>query len=58
MSFSILTELLKLEDLTGADIAHIKRIARNHGVMRYVLVWLENNEEITAFHRHAIEEVK
>jgi len=56
MSFSITTKRLLLEDLTMQDLAGIQRIARDITVMRYVLIWLENDEQVAAFHRHAIEE--
>ncbi|WP_321506067.1 GNAT family protein [uncultured Methanoregula sp.] len=56
MSFSITTERLVLEDLTWDDLASLKRIARDPSLMKYVLIWLENDEQVTGFLRHAIEE--
>jgi [ribosomal protein S5]-alanine N-acetyltransferase len=56
MSFSITTERLLLEDIRTEDLAGIRCIARNHGVMKYVLIWLENDEQIERFLRHAVDE--
>ena len=56
MSFQIRTERLILEDMTGQDLASIRRIARDTGVMKYVLIWLENEEQVVGFLQHAIEE--
>src|SRR5512145_1904722 len=56
MSFRITTERLILEDLTGADLPGIQCIARDHDVMKYVLIWLEDNEQVARFLQHAIEE--
>lgn len=56
MSFRITTERLHLEDLTGQDLVNIQRIARDKNVMQYVLIWLENDEQIASFLQHAIDE--
>jgi [ribosomal protein S5]-alanine N-acetyltransferase len=56
MSFSITTERLLLEDLTSKDLCGIQRIARDQSVMKYVLIWLENDEQVAGFLQHAIEE--
>ena len=56
MSFSITTERLLLEDIRTEDLAGIRCIARNPGVMKYVLIWLENDEQIEGFLRHAVDE--
>ncbi|MFA4849588.1 MAG: GNAT family protein [Methanoregula sp.] len=56
MSFCITTERLILEDLTGQDLVNIQRIARDPGIMRYVLIWLENDEQVAGFLQHAIDE--
>lgn len=56
MSFSITTERLLLEDITSEDLTGVRRIAGNPGVMKYVLIWLENDEQIIGFLQHAIEE--
>jgi RimJ/RimL family protein N-acetyltransferase len=56
MSFSITTERLLLEDIREEDRAGIRRIAGNPGVMKYVLLWLENDEQIEGFLQHAIDE--
>lgn len=54
MNFHITTERLVLEDLTGQDLVNIQRIARDPLVMRYVLIWLENDEQIVGFLQHGI----
>jgi len=56
LSFCITTERLILEDLTGQDLVNIQRIARDPGIMRYVLIWLENDEQVAGFLQHAIDE--
>jgi RimJ/RimL family protein N-acetyltransferase len=58
MSFSITTERLVLEDLTWDDLASLQRIARDTFLMKYVLIWLENDEQVTRFLRHAIGEAE
>lgn len=56
MSFCIATERLILDDLTGQDLVNIQRIARDPDVMKYVLIWLENDEQVAEFLQHAIDE--
>jgi len=56
MVFSIRTERLILDDVNGLDLAEIQRMARDPDVMKYVLIWLENDEQIAAFLHHGIEE--
>jgi RimJ/RimL family protein N-acetyltransferase len=56
MSFRITTERLILEDMTVQDLSGIRRIARDAGVMKYVLIWLENDEQVAGFLHHAIDE--
>jgi RimJ/RimL family protein N-acetyltransferase len=56
MVFSLATERLLLDDLTREDLASIQRIARDRNVMKYVLIWLESDEQVEAFLRHAIDE--
>ena len=56
MVFSLTTERLILDDLTGLDLANMQWIARDPHVMRYVLIWLENDEQVAGFLQHAIEE--
>ena len=56
MAFSLTTERLVLEDMDGQDLANIGRIARDPGVMQYVLIWLENDEQVAGFLQHAIDE--
>ncbi|MDO9324372.1 MAG: GNAT family protein, partial [Methanoregula sp.] len=55
MVFSLTTERLVLEDMNGQDIARLQELARNSRVMRYVLIWLENDEQTAGFVQHAIE---
>lgn len=56
LSFAIPTERLVLEDLTAADLPDISRIAKDRDLMKYVLLWLENDEQIEAFLKDAIDE--
>jgi len=56
MVFSIRTERLILDDVNGQDLADIQRMARDPSVMKYVLIWLENDKQIAAFLQHGIDE--
>jgi RimJ/RimL family protein N-acetyltransferase len=56
MVFSIPTERLVLEDMNRDDLAPLQQLARDPRVMRYVLIWLENDEQVAGFVQHAIEE--
>ncbi len=56
MSFSLITRRLILEDLSLQDLPDIQRIARDRELMKYVLLWLENDEQIEAFVQNAIDE--
>lgn len=58
MVFSLTTERLILDDLTGQDLPDIQRIARDTGVMRYVLIWLENDEQVAGFVQNGIDEAQ
>jgi RimJ/RimL family protein N-acetyltransferase len=58
LSFVIETVRLVLDDLTAADLENIQRIAKDRELMRYVLIWLENDEQIAAFLQHAIDEAQ
>lgn len=58
MVFCITTERLILEDLTEQDLANIQWIANNPFVMRYVLLWLENDEQVANFLQRCIDESK
>jgi ribosomal-protein-alanine N-acetyltransferase len=58
MSFRIITERLVLEDLTDQDLGNIQHIARDPRVMRYVLIWLENDEQIAGFMQYGVDESK
>ncbi|HNQ29667.1 MAG: ribosomal-protein-L7/L12-serine acetyltransferase [Methanoregulaceae archaeon PtaB.Bin009] len=58
MAFRLTTERLILEDLNEDDLDNIRRIACNKEVMRYVLVWLENEDQIVGFLQRGIEEAK
>jgi RimJ/RimL family protein N-acetyltransferase len=56
MVFSIPTERLVLEDMNRDDLAPMQQLSRDPCVMRYVLIWLENDEQVAGFVQHAIEE--
>jgi ribosomal-protein-alanine N-acetyltransferase len=56
MPFSLTTERLILDDLTSGDLADVRRIALNRDVMKYVLIWLEDDAQIANFLHHAIDE--
>ena len=56
MVFSLPTRRLILEDMNERDLASVGRIACDPGIMKYVLIWLENEEQVAGFVRHAIEE--
>ena len=56
MVFSLPTERLMLEDMNSRDLADMQRLARDHDIMRYVLIWLENDEQVAGFVQHAIDE--
>ena len=58
MTFCITTERLILEDLTGQDLAGIQRIARDRDIMKYVLIWIDNDDQVSAFLQHAIDEAQ
>lgn len=58
MGFSILTERLILDDMNSDDLPNIMRVAEDTLVMKYVLIWLENDEQIQSYLKHAIEESK
>ena len=56
MVFSLATERLILEDMKVQDLASMQSLARDREVMRYVLIWLENDEQVAGFVQHAIDE--
>ena len=56
MVFALSTERLALEDLNDSDLDAVRRMARDPAIMKYVWIWLENEDQITGFVRHAIEE--
>ncbi|HEX3001870.1 MAG TPA: GNAT family protein [Methanoregula sp.] len=58
MNFRLATNRLYLEDLTPADLPSVQRIAQDRELMKYVLIWLENDEQVAAFFRHATEETQ
>jgi RimJ/RimL family protein N-acetyltransferase len=55
MVFSLPTERLILEDMYGEDLARMQQLARDPLVMRYVLIWLESDEQVAGFVHHAID---
>lgn len=56
MTFRLTTERLVLEDVNEDDLIHVQRIARDPEIMKYVLIWLEDDTQIAAFLERAIEE--
>ncbi|MBP7120741.1 MAG: GNAT family protein [Methanolinea sp.] len=56
MAFHLATERLVLEDLGEEDLSNIQKIAHDPELMRYVLIWLENDEQISTFLKRAIDE--
>jgi [ribosomal protein S5]-alanine N-acetyltransferase len=56
MSMCITTERLVLDDPAEEDLVNFLRIARDRDVMKYVLIWLEDDAQVAAFHRHAMDE--
>lgn len=58
MVFQLVTKRLILEDFREDDLEHIRRIACNPDVMRYVLLWLENEEQVAGFLHRGIDESK
>jgi len=43
-------------DLNDEDLENIQKIANNPLVMKYVLIWLENDKQVADFLQHAVEE--
>jgi len=56
--FFLETERLVLEDLTGEDLSHISRVARDPDVMAFVLLWLDDDAQVAAFLGRAIDEAQ
>lgn len=56
MAFSLATTRLLLEDLTAADLPGLRHIARDPDFRKYVLIWLDTDEQIGSFLEHAIDE--
>jgi len=56
--FCIHTERLILKDLIEQDFQNIQLIANDPLVMRYVLIWLENDEQVINFLQRGIDESK
>jgi len=56
MAFSIKTERLVLDDLTKEDLDRVRQIAFDPEVMRYVLLWLDDDAQVAGFLGHAIYE--
>lgn len=48
------TEHLLLRDLTGDDLCHLRALAADAEVMRYVMLWLDSEEQIRDFFDHAL----
>lgn len=58
MVLSLATERLILEDMNVQDLASMQSLARDRNVMRYVLIWLENDKQVAGFVQHAIDEAQ
>ena len=58
MGFYIHTKRLILEDLAEQDLLNIRRLANDPLVMRYVLIWLDNDEQVVNFLQRGITESK
>ncbi|NMB78645.1 MAG: GNAT family N-acetyltransferase [Methanomicrobiales archaeon] len=58
MSFSITTERIILSDFAQDDYPHLCRVAQDPDFRKYVLVWLDSDEQIQKFLRHAIDEAQ
>ena len=56
MTFMLTTRRLVLEDLTLLDFDDLLRMAQDERVMQYLMVWLENEDQVNAFVQHAIDE--
>ncbi len=56
MTFSLTTGRLILGDLQERDRSNLRLLARDPAFQKYVLVWLDTEEQIDTFLRHAIEE--
>ncbi|WP_292370903.1 GNAT family N-acetyltransferase [Methanoregula sp. UBA64] len=56
MVFSLNTGRLVLEDMNQQDLAAMQRIACDRSVMKFVLIWLENEDQVAGFVQHAIDE--
>jgi ribosomal-protein-alanine N-acetyltransferase len=56
MGFRITTERLFLDDMTVQDLPGLRQLARDRSVMKYVLIWLENDEQVAGYLQHAIDE--
>jgi len=56
MVFCIRTERLILEDFNNGDIQNIRRIAHDPRVMRFLLIWLEDDDQIAGYLKRGIGE--
>jgi ribosomal-protein-alanine N-acetyltransferase len=56
MTFSLTTDRLILDDLACDDLKSLRRIARDPDFLKYVLVWMDTDEQIAAFLQNAIDE--
>lgn len=58
MEFTLSTTRLILGDLVAADLSSLRQIARNPDFLKYVLIWLDTDEQIDTFLQHAMDEAK
>ena len=58
MSFSLATKRLILEDISVQDLEEIQRLALHESVMKYVMIWLDDEGQVAAFVKHAVHEAQ
>ena len=56
MSFSLTTERLVLDDLTDRDLPDLRHTTLDPVVMKYVMLWVDTDEQVSEFLQHAIDE--
>jgi [ribosomal protein S5]-alanine N-acetyltransferase len=49
MGCMIQTDRLRMRDFEADDIEHVRTLSRNENVMRYLMVWLDTEEQIQTF---------
>ena len=56
MSLTIATRRLVLSDLVPDDLPSLRQVARDPDFRKYVLIWLDTEDQIEDFLRHAMDE--